>query len=169
MLDWKGNGDTLDAQAHDVALLVLSTPITLASYPVLATAPVPDGTSVINVGRVQDGTLSTTALYESMPLRVQDATPSGWPFDYLTMDAIQSGDSGGPDYWASPTGPVLVAINSGATKNNNYELLARVDLASTWITTQIAAYPTGLPYAPPADAGSDAASDVTPDASAASD
>jgi secreted trypsin-like serine protease len=164
MLDWTGNGDTLNPQAHDVAALILSTPITLPTYPVLATVPVPDGTPVTNVGRVQDGVLSSTALFESMPLRVYGATPYGWPLDYLTMDAVQSGDSGGPDYWASPTGPILVAINSGATKSNNYEVLTRIDLAAPWISTQIAAYPSGLPYAPPA-----AAPDASPDASASGD
>jgi secreted trypsin-like serine protease len=162
MLDWQGNGETLDAEAHDVAVLVLATPITLSSYPVLATSPVPDGTPIINIGRVQDGTLSSTALYESMPLRAYGATPYGWPLDYLTMDAVQSGDSGGPDYWMSPTGPVMVSVNSGATKNDYYEVLTRIDLVATWITGQIAAYPNGLPYAPP-DAGSEAAADAAMD------
>jgi secreted trypsin-like serine protease len=164
MLDWKGNGETLNAVAHDVAVLVLATPIRLSSYPVLATSPVADGTPIVNVGRVQDGTLSSTALYESMPLRAYGATTYGWPLDYLTMDAVQSGDSGGPDYWTSPTGPVLVAINSGATKNDYYEVLTRIDLVAPWITSQIAAYPTGLPYAPP-DAGTDASPDASADAS----
>jgi secreted trypsin-like serine protease len=159
MLDWAGNGDTLTPTAHDVALIVLSTPITLPAYPVLATTPVPDGTPVTNVGRVQDGTLSSTALYESMPLRVYGATTYGWALDYITMDAVQSGDSGGPDYWAGPSGPVLVAINSGATKNDYYEVLARVDLVASWVASQIAAYPMGAPYAPP-DAGSEAGSDA---------
>jgi secreted trypsin-like serine protease len=155
MLDWAGNGDTLTPTAHDVALIVLSTPVTLAAYPVLATTPVPDGTPVTNVGRVQDGTLSSTALYESMPLRVYGATSYGWALDYITMDAVQSGDSGGPDYWSGPSGPVLVSINSGATKSNNYEVLACIDLVASWVASQIAANPMGAPYAPP-DAGSDA-------------
>jgi secreted trypsin-like serine protease len=162
MLDWTGNGETLNAAAHDVAVIVLATPITLPAYPVLATSPIPDGTPIINIGRVQDGVLSSTALYESMPLRAYGATPYGWPLDYLTMDAVQSGDSGGPDYWTSPTGPVLVSINSGATKNDYYEVLTRIDLVSSWITSQIADYPSGLPYAPP-DAGSDAGPDASAD------
>jgi secreted trypsin-like serine protease len=160
LLDWKGNGDTLNPQAHDIALVILSTPITLPSYPVLAQTPLPDGTSVVNVGRVQDGTLSSTALYESMPLRVYDATAYGWPLDYLTMDAVQAGDSGGPDYAAGANGPVLVAVNSGATTSKYYEVLARVDLAASWIAAQVAAFPTGLPYVPP-DAGTDAPPDTS--------
>jgi hypothetical protein len=164
MLDWQGNGDTLTPSAHDVGLVILPSPIGLPSYPTLAQAAVPDGTPVINVGRVQDGTLSSTTLYDSIPLEIRNATPWGWDYDYLTMDAVQAGDSGGPDYWVGPSGPELVAINSGATKNNNYELLARIDLVAAWIQSQIAAYPNGSPYAPP-DAAADAAADGSPDAS----
>ena len=162
MLDWAGNGDTLTPCKRTTSLSSSSPrPSRLPSYPTLATTPVPDGTPVINVGRVQDGTLSTSSLYESIPLEVFDATSRGWPFDYVTMDAIQSGDSGGPDFWASPSGPILVAVNSGATKNNNYEVLARIDLVEPWLEAQIAAYPNGLPLATP-DAGTDAPADGGP-------
>jgi secreted trypsin-like serine protease len=162
LFDWGGNGTSINPAQHDVGLVILSSPIKLASYPTLATSPVPNGTPVVNVGRVQDGTLSSTALYESMPLEVIDAAPSGLPFDYLTMDAIQAGDSGGPDYWSTPAGPVLVAVNSGATSTHYYAVLARVDLVSAWLQSQLAAYPAGLPYAPP-DAGAEASTQAGDD------
>jgi hypothetical protein len=146
-LDYKGNGDTFNASQHDLGLVVLSAPIQISTYPTLAQGPVGDGSSVVNIGRVQDGTVSTSTLYQGMPVQVRDE--------------IQSGDSGGPVEASGLSTALIVAVNSasaaimnGANANGAYEYLARVDLGYAWIQQQIAAYPTGAPFVPPpVDAG----------------
>jgi hypothetical protein len=166
-LDYKGNGDTLNVNQHDFALVVLSTPIQIATYPTIAQGPVGDGSSVFSIGRIQDGNLSTSTLYQGMPVQIEGGASWGAPYDYVTIDEIQEGDSGGPVEAYGLATPLIVAVNSatssmmnGANVNGSYEFLARVDLGYSWIQQQIAAYPAGAPYVPPpADAG-------TPDAAA---
>lgn len=134
--DWnEGGATTVNPNHHDIGLVYLTEPITLPSYPTLASAKVPDGTRVVNVGRVQDGTL-TDALYMA-PVAVEDATPIGFPFDYTSADIIQSGDSGGPAFREGTH--EIVAVNSGA--NDTLQVLARVDLLTTWIADRVAAHP----------------------------
>ena len=134
--DWNEAGaTTVNPNHHDIGLVYLTEPITLPSYPTLAAAPVPDGTRVVNVGRIQDGTL-TDALYMA-PVAVEDATPIGFPFDYTSADIIQSGDSGGPAFREGTH--EIVAVNSGA--NDTLQVLARVDLLTTWISDRVAAHP----------------------------
>jgi uncharacterized membrane protein YgcG len=134
--DWNEGGATnVNPNHHDIGLVYLTEPITLPSYPTLATAPVPDGTRVVNVGRIQDGTL-TDALYMA-PVAVEDATPIGFPFDYTSPVIIQSGDSGGPAFREGTH--EIVAVNSGA--NETLQVLARVDLLTTWIADRVATHP----------------------------
>jgi Trypsin len=151
--DYSGNGDTLNLQEHDVALIILSTPIQIATYPTFSSGPLGDGSMVFSIGRIQDGTLSTTTLYQSMAVQVSDGTSSGAPFDYITVDEIQAGDSGGPVEAYGLNAPLIVAVNSGTTSmfnganiNGSYEFLARVDLVAPWIHQQISAYPSGSPF-----------------------
>ena len=161
-LDYKGNGGTFNANQHDLGLVVLSAPIQITTYPTLAQGPVGDGSSVFSIGRVQDGTVSTSTLYQGMPVQIRDASSWGTPYDYLTIDEIQEGDSGGPVEASGPSTTLIVAVNSattslmnGANVDGSYEFLARVDLGYTWIQQQIAAYPAGAPFVPPSlDAGS---------------
>ncbi len=134
--DWNEAGaTTVNPNHHDIGLVYLTQPITLPAYPTLAAAKVPDGTRVVNVGRVKDGTL-TDALYMA-PVAVEDATPIGFPFDYTSPDIIQSGDSGGPAFREGTH--EIVAVNSGA--NETLQVLARVDLLTTWIADRVAAHP----------------------------
>ena len=53
--EYKDLGDSVNPDSNDIALLILDTPITLASYPVLARSPVPNGTRAVNVGRISPG------------------------------------------------------------------------------------------------------------------
>jgi uncharacterized membrane protein YgcG len=132
--DWNSGSDNVDPNTHDVALLILDTPINIASYPSIATAPVADNSKVTNVGRINNGQLSNTALYMSKPVTVTSASSIGYPFDYQGNEIIEHGDSGGPVF--VPGTHQLVAVNSGG--GNGTEILARVDLLHDWIVQKIA-------------------------------
>ena len=143
VLDWKGNGDGFDAAEHDVGLLFLATPIQLDAYPAIATQEVADGTQVVDIGRIQNGTLSTTALYASQPIAVSDGTASGVAFDYVSTGVIESGDSGGPAVITSAGGDTIVGVNSAS--GGGTQVLARTDLVAGWIAQEMAAHPDGAP------------------------
>ncbi|MEO7330328.1 MAG: S1 family peptidase [Minicystis sp.] len=134
--DWNNASEYVDPNQHDIGLVFLDTPITLAQYPTLAAAPLADGAKVVNVGRINNGALSTTSLYASKPVTVKSAKNDGFPFDYIATEIIESGDSGGPDF-ASGT-HTIVAVNSGG--GGGTEVLARVDLIASWIQQQIASH-----------------------------
>lgn len=152
--DWAENGaTTVNPNHHDIGLIFLDTPITLTQYPVLATQPLADGKTVVNIGRINNGTLSTTDLYVSPAIPIHDGAADGFPFDYGANDVIESGDSGGPDEVLNTTPHLIVAVNSGAGSGS--EVLARVDLLNTWILGQIASHGGGGGGSPPpVDAGS---------------
>jgi hypothetical protein len=134
---------------HDIGLVYLDEPIMLDQYPVLPDQPLPDGSTVVNIGRILDGKLSSTALFVSAPLTVASAAPQGFPFDYVARQLIEPGDSGGPDVVPGTSPHLIVAVNSGA---GGAEALARVDLVKSWIDKRIAAHSGlgGLASAPPA-------------------
>ncbi|APR74861.1 Hypothetical protein A7982_00207 [Minicystis rosea] len=134
--DWKNAGETVNPNMHDIGLVFLDKAITLASYPTVATSPLASGASVLNIGRINNGSLSTTNLYVSKVLTVDNATSSGFPYDYIAKEVIESGDSGGPDL--IPGTHTIVAVNSGA--GGGTEVLARVDLLAAWIQQQVAAH-----------------------------
>jgi MYXO-CTERM domain-containing protein len=130
--DWTNTSDTVDPSMHDIGLIFLDTPITLSSYPTLASSPLSDGSTVVNIGRIRNGQLSTTGLYVSGNVTVHDGQQYGYPYDYEAVDWIESGDSGGPDEQSGTH--TIVAVNSGGGSD---EVLARVDLIYSWIQTQI--------------------------------
>ena len=132
-LDWDDPSEVVDPREHDVGLVFLDTPILLPSYPTLAGAPLPRGGQVINVGRIDQGELSTTDLFAGPPTPVRDAATFGFPYDYLADEIIQSGDSGGPVFAAGTH--TIMAVNSGAGRGS--EVLARVDLVRKWIEQQL--------------------------------
>jgi hypothetical protein len=138
--DWAENGaETVNPNHHDIGLVFLDTAITLSSYPTLATSPVADNSQIVNIGRIGSGTLSNSALFVGKPVTIKGASSSGYPFDYISTDIIESGDSGGPD--EIPGTHTIVSVNSGA--GGGTQVLARVDLLSTWIQQQIAAHGGG--------------------------
>jgi secreted trypsin-like serine protease len=149
--DWNENGaETVNPNHHDIGLVYLTTPITIARYPVLSQKQMSEGTEIVNIGRIQDGTFSNTALFVSSPIQVNDGAASGYPFDYASDEIIQSGDSGGPDILAGGSTHTIVSVNSGA--GGGSEVLARVDLLYTWITQKVEAH-GGFSTPPPPDAG----------------
>jgi V8-like Glu-specific endopeptidase len=134
--DYTSTAEYVDANAHDVALIYLDTPINLTTYPTIASAPLASGSKIVNIGRINNGTLSNKNLYVSPAITVTPGASSGFPYDYVATDKIQSGDSGGPDMaYGTHT---IVSVNSGA--GGTTEVLARVDLLHDWIAQQIAAH-----------------------------
>ena len=131
--DWTDDSGVVNPSMHDLGLVFLSSPITIASYPLLATAPLVDGSQVINIGRIDNGQFSTTDLYQSKPISVTNAASEGFPYDYIANDVIEPGDSGGPDMAVGTH--TIVAVNSGA--GGGTEVLARVDLLVPWIQLAI--------------------------------
>lgn len=152
--DWKDNGsEQVDPNAHDIGLIYLGSPINLPQYPSLAAQALANGSKVVDIGRINNGTLSNTALFVSSPISVSNASNQGFPFDYVSTDVIESGDSGGPvEVPGTATPHTIVAVNSGA--GSGTEVLARVDLLQSWIAGKIAAHGGGgggttMPPPPP--------------------
>lgn len=135
--DWKVESETVDPGKHDIGLLFLAEAIELPAYPKLAEKPLAAGAKVRNIGRIQDGALSDTSLFVSRPITLAPGADLGFPYDYWAVDAIESGDSGGPDVLLGSAPHTIVAVNSGA--NANTEVLARVDLVAAWIAAQVSA------------------------------
>jgi MYXO-CTERM domain-containing protein len=135
--DWTNTSDTVDPSMHDIGLIFLDSPITLSSYPTIASSPLSDGSSVVNIGRIRNGQLSTTGLYVTGSVTVHNGQQYGYPYDYEAVDWIESGDSGGPDEQVGTH--TIVAVNSGGGSD---EVLARTDLLYNWIQSQIQS-PTG--------------------------
>lgn len=150
--DWaEGGATTVNPNHHDIGLIFLDTAITLGTYPQIANTKLANNASVVNIGRINNGTLSTTDLYVSSPIPVTDGASQGFPFDYSAQQIIESGDSGGPDEVPGTTPHLIVAVNSGA---GGGEVLARVDLLYMWIQQQIASHGGGGGgNPPPPDAG----------------
>jgi hypothetical protein len=134
--DYVDDGSSsVHAGQHDIGLIYLDEPIVLDEYPVLADQPLPDGSTVVNIGRIQDGKLSSSALFVSKPLALLSAAPFGYPFHYVAQNMIEHGDSGGPVEVPGTSPHLIVAVNSGA---GGAEVLARVDLLEAWIDQRIA-------------------------------
>ncbi len=147
VFDYVDQTQSVNPDQHDVGLLILETAISLGTYPTLASAPVADGTEVVNIGRIDNGTASSSALFVSPPVAVSDGSSIGFPLAYQSSLVIQSGDSGGPDLL--PGSHEIVAVNSGA--GSDVQILARVDLVRDWILEQIAASEDGSTDDPPTE------------------
>ncbi len=162
--DWAESGaQTVNPNHHDIGLVFLDEPIALAMYPTLANAPLADGSAVVNVGRILDGTF-TWSSYQARVV-VRGGATFGYPFDYESSDVIQPGDSGGA-VMAEGTHRI-VAVNSGA--GNGIQVLARVDLLRAWIDQQVAAHtpspPPSAPPSPPPPPPSDCTAEIEPNGS----
>lgn len=129
--DWTNDEEYVDPNMHDVGLIVLDSSITLAEYPAVANAPVAFGSNIVNIGRIDNGDFSDSALFVSDPHPVSDGANDGFPYDYSADEIIQSGDSGGPVQIPGSSPHTIVAVNSGAGSGS--EVLARVDLVYPWI------------------------------------
>jgi V8-like Glu-specific endopeptidase len=136
--DWDGSsGESVNPNQHDVGLIFLSTPITLSAYPTVASTS-QLGKNIRNIGRIQDGTASSTALFYGASVKTLDGANVGYKYDYYTNDIIQPGDSGGPDVVDGSSPHLIAAVNSGA--GGSTQVLARVDLVYSWIDAQVKAH-----------------------------
>ncbi|MBM4360753.1 MAG: trypsin-like serine protease [Deltaproteobacteria bacterium] len=151
--DWNNTSPYVVPNQHDVALIVTDKPIKLSSYPALAAKPVPQGTSAVNVGRVLNGSVSSSQLFVGQPVTLSYGGSYGFPFAYVSKEIIQSGDSGGPVLLPGADPHTIVAVNSGA--GGGTQLLARIDQVYAWIQESLAevakedAQPTPPPPEPP--------------------
>lgn len=139
--DWTQSNNQVSEYEHDVALIFLDSAISLASYPPIATAPLPDQSQIVTLGRVKGGQLSHSAVYQSAPVKVRSASSYGFKFDYAAPMVIEHGDSGGASY--SLNTHTIVSVNS--TGDSTTQILARVDLLAGWIQQQIASHANSPP------------------------
>ncbi len=134
--DWTNDQEYVDPNMHDVGLIVLDSKIDLAEYPAVADKPVAFGSNIVNIGRIDNGDFSDSALFVSKPHPVTNGANDGFPYDYSAEEIIQSGDSGGPVEVPGAKPHTIVAVNSGA--GGGSEVLARTDLVYDWIQTTVA-------------------------------
>jgi hypothetical protein len=132
-----GPGGSISPTSDDLGLIYLEKRLSGVYAPLRRTA-LPDDSLVVNVGRVLDGTPSKKELYRSTAIRVRDGKTINFPHDYVSVDKIQPGDSGGPTYRDGSKPPELVAVNSGA--GDGFAVLARVDVVMAWITERVNAH-----------------------------
>lgn len=156
-------GSSVDPDLHDVGLIFLDKPMTLKKgWPIIPKARVEWGTKAMNIGRIQSGVFSSTDLFVSKPLGMNNGAEAGFPFDYWADEVIQPGDSGGPVVLVGAAPHTIIAVNSGAGGD---EVLARTDLLYDWIQKQVAE--NGGPGDPPTPSDpttGDADGDGVPDA-----
>jgi hypothetical protein len=145
--EYKSLGKFVNPTSLDVALLFLENAISLDAFPVLATKPIPNGTKIVNVGRVGESRVSSNELFVSPPLTAQDAARIGFRDYYAALDVLEKGDSGGPVFQVGTH--TVVAVNAGA--GDGVAVHARVDTLSSFIDEQVAAHDTGNAAAPSSD------------------
>src|SRR5262249_39331578 len=68
VFDYNSQSESVNQNAHDVGLIVLDSPLSVGSYPTIATSHVPDGTKAQNIGRINNGSFSTSALFVGPPV-----------------------------------------------------------------------------------------------------
>ncbi|MFO0555060.1 MAG: trypsin-like serine protease [Polyangiaceae bacterium] len=141
--DWNNDSEYVDPNLHDLAVITLDTAITIATYPTIASTAVKVGSKVQNIGRIDNGKASYSKLFIGPAVAVKSGTSYGFPYDYVTSETIQSGDSGGPV--VVPGTHQIVAVNSGA--GGGTQVLARTDLLNSWLKDKISASSTTAPPA----------------------
>ncbi len=151
-----GPSGSVASDSDDIGLVVLDQRILMDQYPVVRSTRAPDGTSVVNIGRVLDGAPSRTDLYRSAAIQIKDGRTINFPHDYVSVDEIQPGDSGGPTYRVGSSPLELVAVNSGA--GTDFAIFGRPDVVYPWFAAQVAnaggfGLPPGYPalHLPPLD------------------
>lgn len=154
--------------SHDLLLVFLDTPITIDTYPTLASALPPSGTVVVDIGRSQDGQISSTLWKTTDDVLIRSgADDLGLPYNVEALpDLSQSGDSGGA-IMKKGTHELLAVVDTDTIEQSidagtPIDLFARVDQLHDDL---VAATTTGP--APTTDSGADDA-DASTDAPAPS-
>ncbi len=135
LYDWQNDSEYVNPKMHDIGLIFLDKPINLSQYPTLLSSPVANNSTLVNVGRINNGRLSNSDMFVSKPVTVRSASSIGFPYDYQATNVIESGDSGGPDFVTGTH--KIAAVNSGG---GSTEVLARVDLLYNWIQEKVASH-----------------------------
>jgi hypothetical protein len=163
-------GNSVNPNTADVGLVFTDKPMHLTSYPVVSKTSVADGSLLQNIGRINNGQASYSALFLGPQIAVKDGSWYGFPLSYTSTQKIQPGDSGGLVVGAGSH--TIFAVNSGV--GGGTQILARVDLVYNWINQQVMAHggwgpnsgnppppndPPADPSDPPADDPSDPPAD----------
>ena len=132
---YQSSGSYVNPNTQDVALIFFDTgaPFSLPKWPKVQMTKLPDGTSAFNIGRKNNGYLSSTDLYVGKQLTLQQAY--GFPYSYQSAEVIEAGDSGGPVLLPGST-HTIVAVNSGG--GGGSQILARTDAVAQDIESLVA-------------------------------
>ncbi len=155
--------------SHDLLLVFLDTPITLDTYPTLTSELPPNGTVVVDIGRSQDGQISSTLWKTSDDVTMEGAADElGLPYNVKALpDLSQSGDSGGAIMKKGTHELVAVVdtdtIEQSIDAGTPIDLFARVDQIHDDLVAAITSGP-----APATDAAVDDEADASTDAAAPS-
>ena len=133
--------------SHDVLLVFLDSPISIASYPTIASTEAPAGTAVVEVGRNQNGQI-TGSLWKTTDA-VSISGPGddlGFPYNYEARpDVSQDGDSGGEIVVAGTHEIVAIVdtdtVEQSIPETQPIDLFARVDQLHDDIEAAIASGP----------------------------
>jgi V8-like Glu-specific endopeptidase len=133
--EYQSWGGQVNPNTVDVALLFFDQGLafTMPWWPKIQNTKLPNGSKVINVGRINNGQLSYSNLYVGPPISI--TASQSFPFDYDAQEIIQSGDSGGPVFLTGGKPHTIAAVNSGA---GGGEILARTDVVYDKIQQMIA-------------------------------
>src|SRR5262245_25242936 len=94
--DYTAVTDHIPPTMHDVGLIFLPKPFQATKLPSIASSPLSEGASIVNIGRVINGKISHTDLYVSKPVTTTSGASLYYPYDYIAEGVTESGDSGGP-------------------------------------------------------------------------
>jgi hypothetical protein len=149
--DYVQTGRSVNPNTLDVGVIILDRELRLDRYPRLHPTMLSAGTSVVNVGRVLNGSV-TRSLWMGRPVSVEDGARYGYRFSYMSQEITQPGDSGGPVFAELAEGRSIVGVCSGG--GGGRQIMGRVDLAYARIQ-QLISENGGVPGGAPPGMGSD--------------
>ncbi len=124
---------------HDVAILVLDSPIPLPKYPRLADKPLTRSTQAVSLGRMFNDDTSETDVFVSKPFSIFSPTefPSITEY-YVAPIVTNKGDSGGPLMLLHKEHEIvgITAFSDDEVEFMNY---TRVDRVYPWLQSELAA------------------------------
>ncbi len=130
---WKAFGSNLAHPDHsDLALLVLSSPITLDRYPAIATSPLSSGTRALHFQRTSASAASQTPA----SIDIRRGRASGFRLNYTAKPAAGAFlDTGGAVI--DPSTGKIVGVTSAKGTTSGLLHIARTDNFAKWISQAI--------------------------------
>jgi len=135
--DWSAPFGAADPSMHDLAVVVLDSPIELEHYPEVVDDDRALGRTVRYVGRIDDGEVSDGDLFVGRSVEVRRGDEWGWPNGFVTAKYVEHGDSGGPVVLDDDQ-LLIAGVDSGGNDEYDVEIFARADLVHDWIQERIA-------------------------------